>query len=81
MNIHIDRIKKEVETLKKAIIDGIYGTQSIVGDAVLNIERAVCDYENEQPIQADSVECNCDCYRVDDCPEYNSGDCKLKSIT
>jgi uncharacterized protein (UPF0335 family) len=39
--IRIERIEQEVAKLHKAVVDGIYDSRSIVGDAVLVIEGQV----------------------------------------
>ena len=46
-----------------------------------DIDMSCCDisFSSDGELPDENVACDCFCHRADDCPEYNSGDCMLKS--
>jgi tRNA(Ile2) C34 agmatinyltransferase TiaS len=41
MILAIEALEKELSKLKNAVLDGTYGTRSIVGDAVINMDAVL----------------------------------------
>jgi hypothetical protein len=45
--LYVATMREEVNKLRKAVQDGIYGTRSIVGDSVIRLEWALTELEKQ----------------------------------